>query len=64
MLEVEINGAPIYRDDLAGQPIDPKLVRAVRQKELDVFEAKEVWQMVASEGASEDGQASFYCPLG
>ena len=42
--EVEIDGGPIYRDDLTGQVLDSKLVREARQKELDFFEAKKVWQ--------------------
>ena len=37
--EVEIIGAPIYQDDLTGQPLDPQFCRAARQKELDFFEA-------------------------
>ena len=27
VFEVEIDGSPMYRDDLTGQPLDPKLVR-------------------------------------
>ena len=42
--EVEIDGGPIYRDDLTGQVLDSKLVREARQNELDFFEAKNVWQ--------------------
>ena len=41
--EVEIDGGPIYHDDLTGQILDSKLVREARQKELDFFEAKNVW---------------------
>ena len=33
----------MYRDDLIGQALDPRLVREARQKELDFFEAKGVW---------------------
>ena len=51
VFEVEIDGSPIYRDDLTGQPLDPKLVREARQKELDFFEAKKVWQKRAFEEA-------------
>ena len=40
---VQIDGDTVYRDDLTGQVLDPVLVRAARQKELDFFEAKEVW---------------------
>lgn len=43
ILEVEIGGGPIYRDDLTGQVLDPALVKIARQKELDFFESKEVW---------------------
>ena len=41
--KVQIDGDAIYRDDLTGQLLDPALVRAARQKELDFFEAKQVW---------------------
>ena len=51
VFEIEIDGSPIYRDDLTGQPLDPKLVREARQKELDFFEAKKVWQKRAFEEA-------------
>ena len=40
---MQIDGDAIYRDDLTGQLLDPALVRAARQKELDFFEAKQVW---------------------
>ena len=40
---MSIDGADIYRDDLTGQLLDPKLVKAARQKELEFFEAKRVW---------------------
>ena len=43
VLEVEIDGEKVYRDDLTGQVLDSKLVKEARQKELDFFEAKEVW---------------------
>ena len=33
-----------YFDDLTGQPLDAKLVREARRKELDYFEAKGVWR--------------------
>ena len=39
----------IYRDDLTGQILDPKLVGAVRQKELDFPESKQVWSLKAFE---------------
>ena len=35
ILDVEIDGGAVYRDDSTGQVLDPKLVRAARQKELD-----------------------------
>ena len=37
ILDVEIDGGTVYRVDLTGHVLDPKLVRAVRQKELDFF---------------------------
>ena len=37
ILDVEVDGGVIYRDDLTGQILDPKLVRLARQKELDFF---------------------------
>ena len=43
VFEVQIDSDTIYRDDLTGQVLDPALVGAARQKELDFFEAKEVW---------------------
>ena len=30
ILDVEIDGGAVYRDDLTGQVLDPKLVRAAR----------------------------------
>ena len=35
---------PIYKDDLTGQLLPPELVRAARAKELEYFNAKEVWE--------------------
>ena len=43
VLEIQIDGGPIYRDDLTGQVLDSVLVAAARKKELDFFEAKGVW---------------------
>ena len=51
ILDVEIDGGTVYRDDLTGQVLDPKLVRAARQKELDFFESKGVWSLKAFEEA-------------
>ena len=34
-----------FKDDLTGQPLDPKLVREARQKELDYFNSKGVWRI-------------------
>ena len=48
-LDVEVDGRPVYRDDLAGQIIDRKLVHAARQKELDFFNSKSVWSLRAFE---------------
>ena len=35
---------PIYKDDLTGLLLPPELVRAARAKELEYFNAKEVWE--------------------
>ena len=51
ILDVEIDGGVVYRDDLTGQVLDPRLVRAARQKELDFFESKSVWSLKAFEEA-------------
>ena len=51
ILDVEIDGGAVYRDDLTGQVLDPKLVRAARQKELDSFESKHVWSLKVFEEA-------------
>ena len=40
---MQIDGNSIYKDDLTGQVLDPAVVGAARQKQLDFFEAKEVW---------------------
>ena len=37
IFDVEVNGEKVYRDDLTGQMLDPRLVRGARQKELDFF---------------------------
>ena len=49
LLDVEIDGGVIYRDDLTGQILNSKLVREARQKELDFFSAKNVWSLRAFE---------------
>ena len=36
-----------FKDDSTGQPLDPKLVREARQKELDYFNSKGVWRIAA-----------------
>ena len=51
LLEVRVDGTPIYRDDLTGQVLDSKLVMEARKKELDFFEAKQVWKIKAFEEA-------------
>ena len=51
LLDVEIDGGMIYRVDLPGQILDTKLVREARQKELDFFNSKNVWALVAFEEA-------------
>ena len=37
------SSAKTYKNDLTGQPLDPALDRAARQKELDYFNRKGVW---------------------
>ena len=37
--------AGTYRDDITGQPLAPELCKAARQKELDYFESKKVWEV-------------------
>jgi len=49
LLDVESDGGVIYRDDLTGQILNSKLVREARQKELDFFNAKNVWSLRAFE---------------
>ena len=44
----------MYRDDLTGQVLDSKLVREARQKELDFFEAEEVWVKKRLEEAKKE----------
>ena len=51
MFDDEIDGGTGYRDDLTGQVLDPQLVRAARQKELDLFESKQVWSLKAFDEA-------------
>ena len=34
----------VFRDDLTGQLLNPELVKKARQKELEYFNAKGVWQ--------------------
>ena len=43
VLNINMASSP-FRDDLTGQPLDEKLVREARQKELDYFESKGVWR--------------------
>ena len=47
ILDVEVDASPVYRDDLTGPVLDGKLVRAARQKELDLFNSKNVWSLRA-----------------
>ena len=42
ILGVEVDGSPVYRDDLTGQILDRKLVRQARQKELGFFNSKKI----------------------
>ena len=41
MLNVQIENAQIFKDDLTGQILD----RAARKKELEYFDAKDVWEL-------------------
>ena len=47
ILDVEVDGSPVYRDDLTGQVLDGKLDRAARQKELEFFNSKNVCSLRA-----------------
>ena len=41
--DVDIDDEKVYRNDLTGKVLDPKLVREARQKKLDFFDAKGGW---------------------
>ena len=45
VFNVQIAGEPMYKDDLTGQLLDPRLVQEARAKELEYFEAKQVWKL-------------------
>ena len=40
-----VNRHERFVDDITGQPLNPDLCRAARQKELDYFVSKGVWDM-------------------
>ena len=40
-----------FHDDIAGQPLDPALVREARRRELEYFESKGVWKLQRYEEA-------------
>ena len=42
VLDVEVDGGPIHRNDVAGHILDLKLVREARQREPDFCAAKQV----------------------
>ena len=44
ILRVQVQGDEILKDDLTGQLLPPDLVRAAREKELEYFNGKEVWE--------------------
>ena len=43
VLNVNAKCEDVFRDDLTGQLLDPKLVREARRKEFEYFESKGVW---------------------
>ena len=49
ILDVEVDGSLVYRDDLTDQVLERKLVHAARQKELDLLNLKHVWSLTAFE---------------
>ena len=51
VLHVQVEGKKIFKDDPAGQPLDPKLMAAARAKELEYFESRGVWKMKTIEDA-------------
>ena len=44
VLKVQIENEQIFKDDLTGQLLPPEPVRLARAKELEYFNAKEVWE--------------------
>ena len=51
VLLVQVEGEKIFKDDLTGQPLDPKFVAVARAKGLEYFESKGVWKMKPIEDA-------------
>ena len=45
VLNVQVDNAQIFKDDLTGQLLDPTLVKAARKKELEYFDGKDVWEL-------------------
>ena len=43
ILKVQIEGDNMFLDDLTGQLLDPELVKAARNKEMEYFDSKDVW---------------------
>ena len=43
VLNVQVEGDNVFRDDLTGQLLDPELVKAARKKEMEHFDGKDVW---------------------
>ena len=44
VLNVDVASSSMYHDDLTGQPLDPDLVAAAREKELEYFASKGAWR--------------------
>ena len=64
LLDVEIDGGVIYRDDLIGQILDPNLVREARQKELDCLNSKNVGFESFRGSATQERQAPSHSQMG
>ena len=45
VLNVQVDNAQIFKDDLTGQLLDPALVKVARKKELEYFDGKDVWEL-------------------
>ena len=51
---LKVDRPRVYHDDITGQTLDPTLVEQARQKELDYFESKQVWEVVSISKALKD----------